>query len=210
MTLQETASVFRIIQGAYPSWKPSKDTLEVWASVFSDEPMALVIAAIKAFIVSDDKGFAPAIGQIKRIIHKPETDMSELEAWTLIKKAISNGIYDCYEEFEKLPPLLQKIVGDPQQLHSWALLTSGLDTVVASNFQRSYRTEIERQQIDAALPLDVKKTLGLCGHVVASIVDGYHPSTLSGTVATSNATVRTNFREIPETPQEGVMSNAKA
>ena len=57
---------------------------------------------------------------------------------------------------------------DPLQLRDWALLTEGLDTVVASNFQRSYRAELERQRVNAALPMDVKKALGIGGIVLAS------------------------------------------
>ncbi len=162
MTLQETAAVFQILQGAYPSWKPNRDTLLAWSALFVDEPPEIVVAGVKAFIASDTKGFAPSIGQIKSIIHTPPDQLTESEAWALVYKAIQNGIYGCFVEFEKLPPLVQKVVGEPMQLRSWALLTDGLDTVVASNFQRSYRTVLERQKVNAALPGDVKKALGFC------------------------------------------------
>ena len=159
MTIQDTAAVFRILQGAYPNWKPSKDTLVTWASLFADQPPEKVIAGVKAFIATDTKGFAPGIGQINEIIHRPAVDMTETEAWALVKKAISNGLYGCYEEFDKLPPLIRKVVGDPLQLRDWAMLTDGLDTVVVSNFLRSYRMELERQRVAAAIPMDVKKVL---------------------------------------------------
>ena len=168
MTIQDTAEVFQILQGAYPNWRPSKDTLVTWAALFADQPMEKVIAGVKAFIATDTKGFAPGIGQINEIIHRPAACMTETEAWALVKRAISNSLYGCYEEFDKLPSLLQKVVGDPMQLRDWALLTEGLDTVVASNFQRSYRVELERQRVDAALPMDVKKVLGIGGIVLAS------------------------------------------
>ncbi len=159
MTIQETATVFQILQGAYPSWKPNRDTLVAWSALFVDEPAETVVAGVKAFIASDTKGFAPTIGQIKSVIHTPPDQLSESEAWALVYKAIQNGIYGCFIEFEKLPPIIQKVIGDPTQLRSWALLTEGLDTVVASNFMRSYRTELERQRINASLPPDVKLAL---------------------------------------------------
>ena len=175
MTIQDTAAVFRIIQGAYPSWRPNKDTLAAWAALFVDELPETVLAAVKAFIASDDKGFAPNIGQIKRIIHTPPDQLSESEAWALVHKAIQNGIYGCYVEFDKLPPLIQKVVGDPMQINAWAQLPNGVSTVVASNFMRNYRTELERQIADAAIPPDVKQILRLCGNEISS-----------------NASVRTN------------------
>ena len=126
--------------------------------------------------------------------------------FTFAPKAIRNGIYGCYVEFEKLHPLIQKVVGDPQQINSWAQLTEGINTVVASNFMRNYRTELERMRMDAAIPKEVKAVLEQHGIGRASSADVY-TSTLSGhgpggTGPASNAPVRTNFRELPDTPQE--------
>ena len=172
MTVQETAKVFKVLQGAYPSWKPSKDTLAAWAALFTDEPLEMVMAGVKAFIACDTKGFAPSIGQIKEIIHTPPCDMTESEAWVLVRKAISNGIYGYEEEFKGLPAVVQKAVGSPMQIHHWAMLTEGIDTVVASFFTRNYRLQIEHLKTESALPVDVKKALGLdCGINTASIAD---------------------------------------
>ena len=206
MTLQETAAVFHILQGAYPSWSPNKNTMIAWSTLFADEAPEMVIAGVKAFIASDTKGFAPSIGQIKQIIYEPVNVPTESEAWAAVRKAIRNGIYGCYVEFEKLHPLIQKVVGDPQQINSWAQLTEGINTVVASNFMRNYRTELERMRMDAAIPKDVKAVLQQHGIGRASIADVY-TSALSGhgpggTGPASNVPVRTNFRELPETPQE--------
>ena len=201
MTIQDTAAVFQILQGAYPNWKPNRDTLVAWSALFMDEPAEMVVAGVKAFIASDTKGFAPTIGQIKSIIHTPPDQLSESEAWALVYKAIQNGIYGCFVEFEKLPPIIQKVVGDPMQINAWAQLPDGVSTVVASNFMRNYRTEMERQRMDAAIPKDVKKVLRSVTLFPASIVDEY-TSTLSGPFPASNVPVRTNFRELPDTPKE--------
>lgn len=161
MTLQETAKVMDIIKGAYPSWQATKQTALVWAQMFVDDPLELVLAAVKSYIASDSKGFAPVVGQIKKIMTDLLVDdMNENEAWSLVRKAISNGIYGSVEEYEALPPILKKVVGSPDQLSEWAMLTDGLDTVVASNVMRSYRKEVERQKFERALPNDVKLALG--------------------------------------------------
>lgn len=66
--------------------------------------------------------------------------MTEADAWNLVAAAVRNGIYGAKEEFEKLPPILRRIVGSPATLREWAAMDSEtLHSVVSSNFQRSYR-----------------------------------------------------------------------
>lgn len=161
MTVQETGKVMDIIKGAYPNWNATKNTALVWAQMFVDDPVELVLAAVKSYIASDTKGFAPVVGQIKQIMTDLQvSDMTEQEAWALVRKAISNGLYGAYEEFDALPPSLQRVVGSPEQLSEWAMLEDGLDTVVASNVMRSYRKVQERERFERALPSDVKLMLG--------------------------------------------------
>lgn len=162
MTVQETGLILDILQTAYPRWNADKKkTLVLWAQMFCDEPVELVGAAVKAYIAADVQGFCPTIGQIKNTIYEMRDDsLGEVEAWGLVKRAISNGIYGCYEEYQKLPPIIQRVVGSPEQIHDWALLTDGVSTVVASNFMRAYREELRRVKFRGVLPNDVKKALG--------------------------------------------------
>ena len=44
------------------------------------------------------------------------------------------------ESFEAMPPLVKRIVGSASQLGSWALMDlNTVNSVVSSNFQRSYK-----------------------------------------------------------------------
>ena len=161
MTAQETGKIIDILIAAYPNFKPTKQTAILWAQMFVDDPVEMVASGVKAYIATDTTGFAPAIGQIKQLIAKAKAEdaMTEGEAWALIRKAIGNGLYGADAEFKKLPPILQRIVGEADQLTRWAMLTDGLDTVVASNVQRSYRKALEQEQFRQALPSDVKAVL---------------------------------------------------
>lgn len=160
MTLQDTSKIMDILKANYQNWNADRNTLILWSQMFADDPVKEVAAAVKAFIAQDTKGFAPVIGQIKQLMLKVKSDdMGEGEAWMLIRKAISNGIYGSCEEFEKLPEILQRVVGSPDQLEQWAMLTEGLDTVVQSNVKRAYRQELEREQFNRALPTDVRLAL---------------------------------------------------
>ena len=79
----------------------------------------------------------------------------------MVAKACRNGLYGYKTEFEKLPETVQRAVGKAEQLRDWAEIdTDTLNTVVASNFQRSYRIMQQRAKDDAMLPPGVKTMIG--------------------------------------------------
>ena len=66
-------------------------------------------------------------------------------------------MYEAREEFEKLPESVRRIVGAPSQLRDWAMMDCDtFNSVVASNFQRSYRAAAQREREIASLPPDVR------------------------------------------------------
>lgn len=165
MTLQEVGQIMDILTACYPAFY-SKQTDEekyrasvLWASLFEPYPVELVAAAVKSFIGTDEKGYPPVPGQIMakvRLLTKPE-ELTEAEAWSLIRKAAGNSIYNAQKEFDKLPPVLQRLVGSPNQLREWGMMEGDeFQTVVASNFQRSYRAKAASEREYLALPPDVR------------------------------------------------------
>lgn len=165
MTLDETREILSIIKAEWPqsfrgmSKRDGEARLNLWAAMFADDDVRLVGAAVKALIVAGDREFAPGVGQVKEQMRKltAPDEMGEAEAWTAIHRAISNGLYGSKEEFDRLPPLCQKLVGSPSQLRDWAAMDSDeLNTVVASNVQRAYRTMQQRENETAKLPADVR------------------------------------------------------
>lgn len=167
MTMQEMAQIIDILAIEYPqiAQKTDEEKLamaNLWAGMFADDQWQMVAMAAKAFMTTDEKGFPPHIGQIKAIINKimtpPELKMTEQEAWALVDKATRNAAYDSEKEFSKLPPLAQKLVGSPNSLRAWALMDADtVSSVVASNFQRSYRAEVAKQKELLSLPSDVRE-----------------------------------------------------
>lgn len=165
MTLQEVGQVMDIITMSYPAFYAKKtdeekyETSVLWASLFEPYPVELVAAAVKSFIGTDEKGYPPVPGQIMakvRLLTKPE-EMTEAEAWNLVRKAAGNSIYNAQKEFDKLPPVLQRLVGSPNQLREWGMMEGDeFQTVVASNFQRSYRARAASEREYLALPPDVR------------------------------------------------------
>ena len=168
MTTDETLAIMGVLKAAYPAYyrdmsrKDAEGVVSLWQTMFADEPAAVVAAAVKAHIATDKKGFPPHIGAIKEAIVKvtQPQEMTELEAWGLVQRAVSNGIYGAQKEFDKLPPVLQRLVGSPNQLKEWAMMDADtVSSVVASNFQRSYKARAANERELLALPSDVRQTM---------------------------------------------------
>ena len=161
MTRDETVNIIRIMVDSYPNYKPNNlsETVDVWHTMLSDYDYNLVSMALKSYILSDTSGFAPAIGQIVAKMHaitQPQ-ELNEMEAWSLVSKAIRNRIYKAADEYAKLPPIVQKAVGLPSQLMQWAIDDSYNESVVSSNFMRCYRIELAREKEMSMLPEDARQ-----------------------------------------------------
>lgn len=166
MTRNEILGIMSVLKAAYPNFyrgmsrKDAEDAVNLWCDMFADDQPEIVAAAVKALISTDEKGYPPHIGAVKAKIRQLTTpDVStEAEAWGKVLKAISRGIYNAKENFEKLPEEIQRIVGSPNQLREWAMMDSDtVQSVVASNFQRSYRARMKQKAEFDALPTDVKQ-----------------------------------------------------
>lgn len=165
MTKNETLQILNILKIAYPTFykniskQEALDIVDLWSNMFEGDDVLLVINAVKAFIATDDKGYPPVIGVIKkkmREISQPRT-MSEMEAWQLVKKAASNSAYHAKEEFDKLPPTIQKIIGDYRTLKDWGCMDMDkFDTVLQSNFIKFFKINSEKEKEYMALPLSVR------------------------------------------------------
>lgn len=165
MTKQETAKVLAVLQAAYPSFYRGMSSQEVdsviavWASMFEQEPYAVVCAAVKTLIASDTKGYPPHIGAVKGAIQRiTEPDApTEAEAWNIVIKAASDAAYGAQAQYEKLPPIIKQTVGSAETLRNIALAESDTLTVLQSNFMRSYRERSARERERARMPEDVKR-----------------------------------------------------
>ena len=168
MTRKETGIIMDILATAYPRFYAGPDApdpekaVALWAEMFSGDDVRLVAAAVKALIATDSKGFPPHIGAVKEKLRQLTTpeQMTPAEAWNLVLKAINRSGYHSQEEFDKLPPLIRRIVGSPSTIRDWGMMDANtVQSVVASNFQRSYQARARQDAEYQALPSDVKQML---------------------------------------------------
>ena len=164
MTRQEALTVMAMLKTAYPTFYKdlSKEDINaavnLWATMFADDPAYIVTEAVKSLMCT--LKYPPTIADVKEkiaLITQPPA-MTEMEAWDMVRRAIS--YYHANEAFRNLPPILQKIVGSPNQLREWALMdVETVNSVIQSNFMRSYRAMAAREREYAMLPESTRQLI---------------------------------------------------
>lgn len=164
MTREETVKIIRIMSDCYPNYKPSNlsETVDVWNMMLDEYSYNQVSIALKAYVVSDTSGFAPSVGEIVakiQLVSQPQ-ELDGMAAWGLVSKALRNGTYGAVEEFNKLPPLVRRAVGMPDNLKNWATSDyQTIETVIQSNFLRTYETIVKRANEINRIPDNIKSLI---------------------------------------------------
>ena len=164
MNRQDTLKILAILKAADPQHYrgmtagDAEAMVALWAGMFDREPYAEVEQAVKAHIATDTNRFMPPCGVIKNALISlmDPAEMTEDEAWQLVRKAVKNGTYHAKEEYAKLPEACKRIVADAAQIRDWGFCDAQAFSVVESNFKRAYRTMIKRRKEASAIPDSVK------------------------------------------------------
>lgn len=164
MTREQVGKLLMTIQAYYPNYNPpdKEITLNAWYIMLAEYPEELVLQALRACIATNTSGFAPDVGQIMskiQTISQPQ-ELDGMTAWGLVSKALRNGTYGAVEEFNKLPPLVRQAVGMPDNLKNWAASDyQTIETVIQSNFLRTYETVVKRANEINRMPDNIKSLI---------------------------------------------------
>lgn len=163
MTRDEVIDILLNVQAYYPNFRvPNKTiTVNAWYRILKDYEYKQVQEGLDAYVRSDTSGFAPGVGEIIDKIYAiyGNDGLNETSAWAMVWKAIRNSGYHSEEEFDKLPPVIQRTVGSPRQLREWAIMEDvdgKTETVLQSSFQRSFRVEQKRERDCNKLALGIE------------------------------------------------------
>ena len=170
MTRSETIQILSLLRASYPAFysKFGKSELEgivsLWAEMFEHDDFNIVKYALKDLIATHT-GFPPDIAalkiKIKDICSSATNEPTDEELWQMLKRAVSNGIYNARKEFEKLPPVLQRYCGSPSTLTELAYVDSDtFNTVNHGQFLKQIKVIKEREEYSARMPDDVKRLIG--------------------------------------------------
>lgn len=172
MTTKEFLEVFTMLETAYPTHYKKltnvekQRSIELWSSLFRNYDSGLVRKAVMNYISSDETGFSPVPGQITKIIYdllEPD-QMTDDEAWELVRKAISNGNYGSEEEFNNLPEALQRAVGSPNMIKSYAMYEPKELEFVRRGVLNSYKQAIaseKQQRINNMLAIEADRVTAI-------------------------------------------------
>lgn len=161
MTAEEFAKLADAIKTYFPrdNILPTEQSMELWFDMLQDLDYESAVYGLKKHVALNK--FPPAISDIREYatsINASE-ELNEMEAWSLVRIAISNSTYNSVEEFAKLPPVVQKAVGLPEQLKIWAMDDGYNESVVSSNFIKCYRAALKRQEENRKIPLQVMQLI---------------------------------------------------
>lgn len=163
MTEKEVRQLLAMTQAVYPNYNPPsrEAAVNAWLMCLSEYDNNVVMAAFKAYMTTNASGFAPVPGQLIEILQTltQPSELNELEAWSIVRKALRNCGYNSEQEFAKLPTVVQKTVGTPQQLKIWACDSEFNENVVSSNFIKTYRAEVKRATELNKMPENVRKLI---------------------------------------------------
>lgn len=159
MTREETKELLMTISAIYPNFnvKPEQmtATINAWHMMLDEYPANAIGAALQIYVKTNNTGFAPSVSQLIGAMHEPRKhdQLSEGEAWALVKKAIQDGNYHAEERFNELPEIVQKAVGGASMIHQWAATDSEeVNTVIYSNFVRNYKVILEKREFGEKVP----------------------------------------------------------
>lgn len=168
MTKKETIAIMAMLKASYPRYyadmgaEDVETAINLWYTMLKEYDGKIVGQAVKSVIATSKypPTVAEVLEKIKLITGKEE--MTEMEAWSYISKAVSNSTYHALEEWEKLPEQLQKVVS-PDLLRSWAVIEGDdVQTVIQSNFLRTFRAKEKRRKDIESLPSSAKDLMLEC------------------------------------------------
>ena len=166
MTREETKELLMMIRAIYPNFNVKTEemtpTINAWHLMLEDYPAEAIKGALQIYVKTNNTGFAPSVSQLigSMFAAKENDQLSEGEAWALVKKAIQDGNYHAEERFAELPPVVQRAIGGASMIHQWAQTDSDeVNTVVMSNFQRTYRAVLSKQEFGEKVPIAVSDTV---------------------------------------------------
>lgn len=164
MNREETKEILKVLRVGYPNFykelkkSEADEIIDLWSTMFAAEPVVIVIEAVKSLMCT--LKFPPTIADVKEkisLITQPQT-MTEMEAWQIVKSAMS--YYNAVETFGRLPAILRRIVGSPNQLREWAVMEAEtVNSVVQSNFMRSYKATVMQEKERSMLPESTKQMI---------------------------------------------------
>ena len=177
MKKDEVIMILGIMKTAYPSFykemtrEEMYNTIDLWYEMLKDFDSKIVVLTVKELINSFK--YPPTIADVKSKIYElTNKEETPAELWNKLTKAVRNGIYGYKEEFEKLPPEVQKFVQNPIQLKEMAMLDSDVfHTVTKGQFLKQIEILKKQKKEEKMMLPEVKKMVQSIGIDVKKLLN---------------------------------------
>lgn len=167
MTREETKMIIKMLSSVYVNEfsKLTEDKviqmIDVWSMLLEDEDANKIATVTKAYLKSNTNAFMPTPAMLINMAYELFTPkgMTELEAWNIVYRAVCNSGYNAQREYDNLPLDIKRLVTS-SQLREWSMMDSEtLNSVVASNFMRSFKVREKQRSDYAKLPNETKNLI---------------------------------------------------
>lgn len=166
MNRQETITLLQTITAEFPMWKMENPdvTVAVWHERLKGYEYAQVMNGYDKYVKTQGSGFAPSTAQIISHIQQPKEYPTPQEAWSRIHKGICNSGYHAKEEFDRLPPILQKCIGSAEEMHRLAYCESEYTLEQTKKAcMRTYEKLVEEKQNQDKAKIETQEVKQLNG-----------------------------------------------
>lgn len=171
MVFEEVKKLLYVVRANYKkhfdnySEEDLKNLAIAWGMCLENYTYEQASQGLKAFMITDTKGFPPTVGQIIekiQLMFPPDGMMGAMEAWQLVYKAVCNSTYNAEMEFMKLPPLCQQVIGNASNLREMASMDADtVKSVEQSHFIRQYNENMKREMEMQKLPASMRLALNV-------------------------------------------------
>lgn len=167
MTREETKMIITMLSSVYINEfsrlkeEQVKQMIDTWAVLLEDEDANKIATVTKVYLKSNTNAFMPTPAMLINLAYELFTPqgMTEQEAWNIVYRAICNSGYNAQREYDSLPQEIKQLV-TPSQLREWGMMNiETLNTVVASNFMRSFKVREKQRSGYAKLPNETKNLI---------------------------------------------------
>lgn len=134
-----------------PEFLADEYSINVWYKLLRDIDYKTASLALEKHMMSSP--FPPTIADLRTAAVEFQgavngtEELSELSAWSLVRKAVRNSNYNAEREYERLPDAVRIAVGSPDNLREMAAMPiETVESVEQSHFIRAYRAIMSREK----------------------------------------------------------------
>lgn len=162
MTKTETGKILALMREMFPQGKDiTAETIKAWHWLIGECDYAIAEQAVKELAMKYEGYSFPAPAHLIeeiRLISGNKADYGKL--WDALVRAAKNSTYGAKEEFEKLPPDVQRFLGSPTVLKDFGLIEPNvLQTVVKASFNKTMPKIVEQREVQERLPDEIRQAI---------------------------------------------------